>query len=191
MSKPPIYKNVPSYKRNNRHHNYYIGPTKVDLYWSQKAGSYTIKWHDTNHFDEMKPIMSYLKMQPYGEWQYDPDNKIWYFMEKYLANVLAMLDTLKPLNIFDVTFVPKPENQVFQTKFISIDTYLDKFKVLTGFDCRNSEFKIAKKEYFKACMKLHPDKGNDPQNMTDLNVAWDAIQSEYFKIKKEIVYDIT
>lgn len=136
----------------------------------------------------MTPIMNYIKTAPYGDWQYDPDNKIWYFMEKMLSNVRAMLQVMEDAGIFEVTFVEKPQNQINTVKFVSIDTYIDVFNKLTGVDVKGLAFPSAKKAYFRACMKLHPDKGNDPKDMSDLNVAWDAIKEEHFKQKKDVSY---
>lgn len=187
MPKPPIFQQQTTQPRRRRWRP--SGPTQVDLYWSQKYGAYALKWHDTYHWDEMQPFMSYLKSAPYGEYQYDPDEKIWYFMEKYLSNIRAMFDALAPAHVFSVNFVEKPQAQTNFVKFISIDTYIGTFNKLTGVDIKNLDFSKAKREYFKACMRLHPDKGNDPAQMTELNVAWDAIQSEHFKIKKEITYE--
>lgn len=159
-------------------------PTRVFLHWSNKTGGYTLKWENTNHWNEMQPFISYLKTLPWGEYEYDVDTKTWGFTEKYLPQIQAMFDTLKPANVFDVDFQGKPDNQTNFASFISIDVYLDKFKNITGEDIKNKEYNLAKKDYRRACMRLHPDKGGDPKVMSELNECWLHIEQTHFKINK-------
>lgn len=155
------------------------GPTRVTIHWSESAGAYAIKWHDTNHWDQMTICRNYIMNFPYGEREYDGDTKTWYLIEKHTAGLKTMIE-LTP-QWFTLDYIEKPIG-VQTVKFIPMDVHLDNFKTLTGFDIRNQEYKDAKKVYFRACMKLHPDiNQGDATQMTELNVAWAAIEKEHYK----------
>jgi len=162
-------------------------PTQVLLHWSQKANAYSLKWQDTHHWTEMQIFITYLKSLPYGDYEYDPDNKTWFFMEKYLKNIQDMFTALSPTNSFDVDFQEKPTN-TFSGKFVSIDTYIDKFKQLAGEDIRGLEYDKAKKVYRRTCMRLHPDRGGNANDMSSLNEAWLHIEQTHYKVRKETEY---
>lgn len=164
------------------------GPTKVTVHWSNKYNAYAINWQDTNHWNEMQPFISFLKSIPYGERDYDADNRIWYLAEQHLDKFMAMLD-LMPSSIFEKDFQKKPDNQTNFHTFVSVDTYLDKFKELTGFDVRGQDYNDAKKIYRRSALANHPDRnGGDGSKMSDINEAWSHIESLHFKIKKEPEY---
>lgn len=165
------------------------GPTKVTLAWSQKSSAYALKFHDTQHWNEMQIFITYLKTIPYGERDYNPEDKTWFFVEKYLPQIQSMLAPLEQAGIFVTEFQEKPANQTFTGKFVSIDTYIDDFKVLSGgVDIRNLDYPTAKKAYRKACMLHHPDRGGDAKKMSTLNEAWLHIEESHFNIKKDIEY---
>lgn len=164
-------------------------PTKVLLHWSQKANAYSLKWQDTHHWTEMQIFITYLKSLPYGDYEYDPDNRTWFFMEKYLSNIQAMFDGLKSVGCFDVDFQEKMEGWSFiGNKDIDIGKYLDLFKSITTTDPRVINYDEAKKTYRRACMRLHPDRGGDAQQMSSLNEAWLHIEQTHYKMKKEVEY---
>lgn len=163
-------------------------PTPVDIYWSQKASAYALKFQNTYHWNEMQPFMSYLKAQPYGEWEYDPQDKTWFFIEKHLPKIQEMFDVLKPVNAFNVTFTQKPEGQTNAAVLVPIEVYLEKFKNISGQDIKNLDHIQAKKIYRKACLQNHPDHGGDSAIMASLNEAWVQIESKHYNIKKEIEY---
>lgn len=176
-----------TYRRPYRY-NRPSGPTPVTLAWSQKSSAYSLKFQDTNHWNEMQPFIAYLKTIPYGERDYDPENKIWYFVEKYLSNIRAMLDPMEQAGIFTVTFHEKPANQTSFAKFVPLDLYIDKFKNISGVDIKQMDYATAKKAYRRACMQNHPDRGGDPAKMADLNESWMHIEESHFNIKKDIEY---
>lgn len=177
-----------AYRRRSYVSNYGPQPTKVLLHWSTKANAYSLRWMDTKHWTEMQIFITYLKSLPYGDYEYDPDNKTWFFMEKYLPHIQAMFDGLKSVNCFDVDFQEKPIGGGFVGKFVSIDKYLDTFKILSGKDIRTLDHDKAKKIYRHTCMKLHPDRGGNASDMSSLNEAWLHIETTHFKIKKEVEY---
>lgn len=156
------------------------GPTKTIVHWSAKNGAYYIKWMDTNHWDEMQVMINYIKGFPYGEREYNPDDKSWLLIEKHINGLKTMIEMIP--SHFTLDWQEKPLEQATTTKFIPMDVHLDNFKTITGFDIRGKEHKDAKRIYFRACMQLHPDHNSgDAIQMTELNVAWTAIEKEHYK----------
>ena len=163
-------------------------PTKVTIQWSVASVAYTIKFHDTYHWDEMMVIKSAIQQFPYGEQMYDPDNKIWYLIEKHINGIKIMLELMP--NIFELTFIEKPI-QDFQGKFVSVDTYIKSFERLTGAnikDFKPEEYNLAKKLYRRVCMENHPDRGGNSNTMSEINECWSNIEKLYFNQKKELEY---
>jgi len=137
----------------------------------------------------MQVFISYLNKLPYGERDYDPDNKIWYLAEKHIEAFMEMMK-LMPSTIFDHDFQKKPEGQAFQTTFVPIDVYLDKFRELSGHELRGKEYDDAKKIYRRTALTYHPDRnGGDGSKMSEVNEAWGHIEQLYFHIKKEVEYE--
>ncbi len=165
-------------------------PTTVTIHWSTKSSAYAIKFNDTYHWDQMQIFIQYLKNIPYGERDYDPDNKIWYITEQHLPNFRNMMEMIP--EHFKIDFQGKPENQAFTGKFVSVDTYLDKFKELTTTDLRGQEYTLAKKIYRRAALSNHPDRNNgDGSKMAEINECWSNIERLYFNQKKEPEYAIS
>ena len=169
-------------------------PTKVCIYWSQKASAYSIKFMDTHHWDEMQIFLQYLRNIPYGERDYDPDNKVWYLTDKHLVGFKQMLEMIP--QHFTVDFQEK-QAQAFQGSFIPIDIWLDKFKDLTGQNLRTLEFSEGKKVYRRVCRELHPDLHRDKddvinyhQLMSEVNECWSNIERDFYKQRKEPEYAI-
>lgn len=174
------------YRRNSFNYRDKNAPTKVYLHWSMSSGSYSLKYEDTRHFGEMMAVNSIIKTFPWGEWEYDLQTKVWYFAEKYLNKVKDALDVMHQAGIFDVDFQDKPTGQTNFATFVPVEVYLKKFATLTGVDISKQEHKQAKREYFKACMRLHPDHGGSDRDMTELNESWYHIETSHFKINKEM-----
>lgn len=178
------------YKRNSIWSSGYSSTTKsttkVDLYWSSKSGAYALKFNDTKHWNEMQVFISYIKTQPTNERDYDPVNKVWYFIEKHLPQIQEMFKLLP--NIFEVDFVEKPVGQANIHTFVPVDTYLDKFKTLTGEDLKGKEYNDAKKVYRKLCLKYHPDIVHNNEPMSSINQLWTELEKVYFLKTKEMEY---
>ncbi len=162
-------------------------PTTVTIHWSTKSSAYAIKFNDTYHWDQMQIFIQYLKNIPYGERDYDPENKVWYLMEKHLDGFKSMMEMIPEHFVID--FQGKPENQPYVGKFVSVDTYLDQFQILTTYNLRTMKYDEAKKVYRKCAMLWHPDRNNgDAGRMTEINECWSNIERLYFKQKKEPEY---
>lgn len=178
------YKTKTKYPFQNR--NY--GPTPVDIYWSVQYNAYACKWKNTAHFAEMTPIINYFKAQPYGDCIYDPDNKVWYFMEKYLDQVKILLNAFGP-TIFTINFQQKPDftNQFLASKIPSTDDLFLRFEKLTDYRIKDLEYNDAKKIYRKVCLLYHPDRnpGNEEvaKKMSDVNEIWTNLETVFYKTR--------
>lgn len=174
-----------AYKRNSRPYYRQNYPTKITITWSQQYSAYALKFLDTGHYQEMTPIMNFIKSNPYGEYTYDPDNKIWYFHEKYLETVRKIIDAFGS-SIFELNFVEKPPlNYSFLAKTISVDTYLQRFQDLTGEDIRNLEYIDAKRIYRRVCLRFHPDRNPEfSSTMSSINEIWSELEKLHFKNKE-------
>jgi hypothetical protein len=183
--------NMSSYKRQNRSYYRSNYPTKVTISWSQQYSAYALKFCDTHHYQEMTPIMNFIKSNPYGDYTYDPDNKIWYFAEKYLQQVRTLVDAFGS-SIFETDFHEKPPlNYSFSSKTISVETYLQNFRDLTGEDIKNLDYNSAKRIYHRVCMKFHPDRNPDfASTMRSINEIWAELEKLHFKTRSQIVYDM-
>ena len=158
----------------------------MTISWSQQYSAYALKFLDTHHFQEMTPIISFIKSNPYGEYTYDPDSKIWYFAEKHLNNVKFLIETMGA-SIFDLHFQEKPPlNYSFSSKIISIDSYLQQFHTLTGEDISKLDYNTAKKVYRRVCMKFHPDRNPDfASTMSSINEIWAELEKLHFKTRSQ------
>jgi hypothetical protein len=134
--------------------------------------------------------MNFIKSTPYGEYTYDPDNKVWYFTEKYLTQVRSLIDAFGK-SIFILTFTEKPPvNHSFSSKIISIENYLQKFRNLTGEDISQLDYNTAKKVYRRVCMKFHPDRNPEFANtMSSINEVWSELEEVHFKTRSHQQYE--
>lgn len=168
----------------------FTGPTSVSITWSQQYSAYAIKWTDTRHFQEMSPVINFIKSNPYGEYTYDPDNKVWYIAEKYIKQVITLLEAFGN-KIFEVTFTEKPPlNYAISSKTISIESYLQKFRDLTGEDIKNLEYIDAKRIYRRVCLKFHPDRNPEfATTMSSVNEIWSELEKVHFKTRSQQQYE--
>jgi DnaJ domain len=168
----------------------YSNPTKVQLHWSNKSSAYSLKFLDTSHWTEMQIFITLLNSYPYGDREYDPDNKIWYFMEKYLPEIQALFELLSPQKVFDVDFIEKPTGQAFVGTFVSNDTFFKTFNSLTGQDIKGLDYTEAKKVYRRVCLLFHPDRHKGDleisKKMSSINEAWNMLEQNFYKTRKEM-----
>lgn len=174
-----------SYHGNNWRRN--RGPTKVSFTWNQLVGIYDLKFHDTNNWDDIQAVISFLKTIPYGERDYDSVTKVWGIKEPYFAQIKMLLEHVRN---FEVTIVEKPEN-VNTGGFLGLDStpidkYIKTYEEVTG--VKLSDYDDAKKSYRRACLRLHPDRNPDnetvAEQMSRLNEAWSQLEVRYFKMKE-------
>jgi hypothetical protein len=163
-------------------------PVIVTLSWNSLVGAYDLKFdqiYGDEKWGKVKGIIAWLKKTvPYGERDYDDVTKVWTVHEKYFTVLRDIINAMGAE--FTVTIVEKPIGGP-AIKFTPLDTYFKIFEYSSGVDISSypeSEFNQAKKIYFRTVMKLHPDKGGDPVEMSNFNIAWDAIKERHFKIKR-------
>ena len=178
---------------SNNMSNYTSDPTVIHIHWSQKSGSYSVKYGDLKHFEELKMFNLYMKTRPWGEYEYDSENKIWYLHEKHLQGLLDIIAPLGPvtdknpntLHHFDIDLQGKPANgNIFQSQFVPIDKYKKIFADLSGEKLDGLDYKSALRIYRQTCRQLHPDVNpNGATQMSELNEAWDVIKARIYNIK--------
>lgn len=177
--------------------NYTSRKTKVTLTWNLLVNIYDLKFHSTQNWNDIQAIIIFLKSIPTDERDYDPTTKIWGITEKHFQTVKTLIEHVQN---FDVTVIEKPENsgnnnQGFTAAIIPLDKCIQDFERITGTSLMDSDgsgnyikFGEAKRIYFKACLRLHPDKNQGNQQATDdmykLNQAWNELQIRHFQVKE-------
>lgn len=161
--------------------------TILNIDWSTKALAYSIKFMDTYHWNEMQPLMAFMKSVPYGEYTYDGDNKIWYLVEKHIEKLLELARMLS--TAFEVKFTEKQTQGIRNTEeAVPAAVLMDRFYNLTGLDIKSLEYSEAKKIYHRAVMIHHPDKGGNAGVMSEINVLWTNLEKQHFCTRKEAEY---
>ena len=176
-----------AYRRNwryNPHHQ-----VEVSLYWSQITGCYALKFDRIDgKWNSVQAIITWLKLTvPSGEREYDDVNKVWFVHEKFFDTIKGVIEANPN---FNCKVVEKPVGSS-TVQFVPTETYIAKFKELTGEDIMATEYTVALKVYRKASLRLHPDRnGGDGSKMSELNQAWDAIKDKHFKIAKPVMEQV-
>jgi len=184
-------------QRNNNTGNSNVGysntATKIFIHWSQKSGSYSVKYENLQYFSELQMFNQYMKTRPWGEYEYDNEHKIWYLHEKHLDGLIQMIELLGPnspsgIYHFDIDLKKKPEGgnngYPFQGQFVPIDKYKKIFSDISGEKLDGVDYKTALSIYRQTCRKLHPDIGGDTLQMSAFNEAWDVIKEKVYNIKR-------
>jgi len=161
-------------------------PTTVTIHWSQKSSAFAIKFQDTKHWNEMQIALAYIKNFPYGERDYDPENKIWFLVEQHVPGLKTILENLP--QYFSVDFIDKPTGGTNHGTFVPIDTWIEKFTSLTGQVIKGIEYGEAKRVYRKWQLKNHPDVGGDPRVASAVNECWSQLELNLYKKRKEPEY---
>lgn len=180
-----------AYKRNSYSNYNSYGPTTVYIHWSQKAGAYSVKYSDLKYFGEIQAFNHYMKTKPWGEYEYDPETKVWFLAEKHVNGLMEMINLLGPssnVHHFTIDFQKKPDGQVNTAKFVPVEIYKKTFTDLSGSSIEGLDYAAAKKLYRRAALNLHPDRGGCAAKMASLNEAWMHIESQVYNVKKDVEY---
>jgi hypothetical protein len=116
------------------------------------------------------------KLLPASDREWDPQTKIWTFVEKYLdtlAQVVEQYFHVKPIILrrIDAERASSPPSRVTASK---MDSVITQFFKLLPFDAVEKAYKVA-------ALTLHPDRGGDMTKMSELNAMWDRIRKEHFQ----------
>ena len=166
---------------------HYSGPTTVTLHYQQLTGLYAIKFHDTNHWDEMQAVITVIKTSPHGvDRDYDPETKTWFITEDYFEPIKTTLEQFT--GIFNLDVLKKPENTgLGSVKIPDLAKMKAIFNALANCDVNSLEYGSAKKYFFKAAMRLHPDKNDgDGSRFYELNEAWQELEIQHYKTKQRV-----
>lgn len=171
-------------------------PTKVTLNWQQTSQVYALKLHKppgSNYFPKehwnqfntiIKPIL--MSIPSGSEREYDPMEETWYFSEKYFESIRNCFQVLSNFSL-DVMEKPLP-NSGMKNTVLDLALMKSQFHAITDVYPDDVDFKTAKKAFFRASMRLHPDK-NDGKQSNDfylLNEAWQELEYQFYKTKQRI-----
>jgi hypothetical protein len=112
---------------------------------------------------------------PVSDRSYDPQSKIWTFVERQLAPLQAMLKLIGA----NATVITRQQTETASQSSPSaqrgkpLDTVIVEFVRLIPQECML-------KAYRAAAMQLHPDRGGSMDKMSALNAAWDRLQKEVY-----------
>lgn len=192
MASSNFYRNA--YNRNQRS---YSSKTKVTLTWNPLIQIYDLKFNDTKNWHDIQGVIIFLKSIPTDERDYDTTTKVWGIHEKHFVTIKTILEHVAN---FEVIISEKPvfdpssnNNQGFSAAIVPLDKCIQDFEQITGaklqaYSGQHLSYGEAKRIYFKACLRLHPDKnpGDEvsKENMIKLNVAWNELQVRHFQVKE-------
>lgn len=183
-----------SYGFNPSHGSPYGGGTKVpaikcQIWWELSTGSYVV----SSPYNE-KLVNGLKHVIPSGDRQYDNSTKYWYIKEQYGDAVKMIAEQI--FGVGTVSFVSKQAaeqahaaKQAQSTQqpgagyqippamiatMNSLDLSIVCFFRLCSFEAAQNAFRLT-------AASLHPDKGGDPNKMSELNTHWATIKRELFK----------
>lgn len=157
----------------------------IEFTWSALDASYKLHF-DFNKWEwkDVNVLIGAIKQTiPSSDREYDPDTKTWFIADKHFKFLDGMFQPLAD-NGRNVNYkkYEKPAEQVATAKFVSLDSVISTFEKLTSVNIKSLDFNAAKKVYFRAAMKLHPDVNpNGAEDMTRLNECWDKIKVSHYK----------
>lgn len=101
---------------------------------------------------------------PWSSRKWSKEEKVWLVDPAYLDELITVCEPF-----FDVSVLePEPEVVVMLPADAGGDPYSTMLRLASPDLC--------KKIYRLIAAELHPDRGGDASKMTDLNLAWEAIQ---------------
>lgn len=152
----------------------YMTPvTNVRVWWDPAIQAYRLASPYNKDFVE-----GLKKQIPYSDRSFDPDTKIWTFVERQLAPVQAFF---KLLGVQATIITRAQAEQASQSTPAGPQRGAAIAEIALTF-MRTAGPDAMLKAYRAAAMSLHPDRGGSMDQMSALNAAWDRIQKEVFKL---------
>jgi len=111
----------------------------------------------------------------------DPESKRWY----YPADVREKVEHTLALYGFWITTLQRFDHSHISVEIEDVGAdYLSEFAEIVGYDDNPSQLTLdqAKLLYRKAAIKLHPDRGGSSDAMAELNITWQHVQKQLFKV---------
>jgi hypothetical protein len=143
----------------------------VKIWWDLQVQAYRMVTPYNATFVE-----AIKKLLPASDREWDPNTKMWTFVEKYLDPMILLVEqqfhcTATVLRRIDAERASTPPSRVVNSK---MDTLITQFFKLLPFDAVEKAYKVA-------ALTLHPDRGGDMSKMSELNAMWDRIRKEHFQ----------
>jgi hypothetical protein len=145
--------------------------TNVRVWWDVTVSAYRLASPYNKDFVE-----GLRAAIPISDRSYDPDTKIWTFVERQLTPVQNFF---KMMNVQATIITRAQTEQASQSspqgprRNIAIAEIALEFMRVAGADAML-------KAYRAAAMTLHPDRGGSMDAMSSLNAAWERLQKELF-----------
>lgn len=144
--------------------------TNVKIWWDTSVSAYRM----TSPFNRelVDGIKAFI---PVSDRSYDPQTKVWTFVERQLLALEKLFVTLgvKPVVVTRAQAEQASQSTPTQQRGKPLDAVVMEFVRLVPQDCMI-------KAYRAAAMTLHPDRGGSMDKMSALNAAWDRMQKELY-----------
>jgi hypothetical protein len=154
--------------------------TNIRIWWDASIQAYRLSSSWNNQ------LVDCLKSSiPATERSFDPQSKIWTYIEKHHDNLVKLLRAIG----MDPVVVSRQQTEAASgasqqagstssapARSATLDSVLCTFM-------RTLPYDAAQAAYRKASMILHPDRGGSMEAMSALNVAWTRIEKELYPNK--------
>jgi len=154
-----------------------MSQTTVRIWWDASIQAYRLSSSYNKDFvDALKNLI------PASDRSFDPQSKIWTFVEKWLGPIQSFCKTA---HVVPTLITRQQAEQAAQarpsaspsTGVLMTDPndrdLLDFAKLLT--------FESAQAAYRRAALALHPDKGGDMAQMSKLNAVWQRLEKNHWR----------
>lgn len=144
----------------------------VRIWWDTSVAAYRM----SSPFN--KELVDAIKaFIPVSDRSYDPQSKIWTFVERQLTPLQSLLTrlNLKPIIITRAQAEQASQSSPTAQRGKPIADIALEFVRSAGLDAMT-------KAYRHAAMLNHPDRGGDMSKMSALNAAWDRLTKEVLNV---------
>ncbi len=145
--------------------------TNVRIWWDTSVGAYRM----ASPYN--KDLVEGIKKQvPVSDRSFDPQTKMWTFVERQLAPLQGLF---RLLGVTPTIVTRQQAETAQQSTPQGNQRGMDLAAVAVEF-CRIAGVDALKKAYRDASMRLHPDRGGSMDQMSALNAAWTRLEKELY-----------
>lgn len=147
--------------------------TNVRIWWDASVAAYRMASPYNRDLVE-----SFKKAIPISDRSFDPDTKIWTFVDKQYTNVMNMF---KLLGVTPTVVTRQQAEAAAQSSSPSGPRRGTPIAELALEFLRLMPYEATLKAYRVAAMQLHPDRGGSMDKMSALNAAWARLEKELYQ----------